>query len=83
MAKYAQYEPAKIGNNSLQHSLRLETQEVQEDTFRTQAIYEDEMLVDEGETRQGQAEDLLHDGQGQDIGLLGSCKLEKREVSEK
>ncbi len=37
--------------DSPQHSLRVETQEVQEDTFRTQAIYEYEMLVDEGETR--------------------------------
>lgn len=50
--------------DSPQHSLRVETLGVQEATFRTQAIYEDEMLVHEGDTRQ--AEDLLHDGQGQD-----------------
>jgi hypothetical protein len=46
--------------DSPQHSLKVETQEVQEATSRTQAISEDEMLVDEGET--SQAEDLLHDG---------------------
>jgi hypothetical protein len=50
--------------DSPQHSLRVATQEVQEATFRTQAISEDEVLVDEGET--SLADDLLHDGQGQD-----------------
>ncbi len=50
--------------DSPQHSLRVENQGLQEATITTQAIPEDEMLVDEGETRQ--AEDLFHDGQGQD-----------------
>ncbi len=36
--------------DSPQHSLRVETQEVQETTFRTQAISEDEVLVDDVKT---------------------------------